>query len=214
MSDLFAHRPIVVALAGPNGAGKSTFYEAHLRHSGLRFINADALARELGIDGYRAAEAADRLRRDLIATGDSFVFETVFSDPVQEKVAFLEEAERRGYVVVLCFIGLASAALSDERVTVRVLRGGHDVPADKIAARYPRSLVNLEHALRRLPVVRVFDNSCFGEPHRQIAELHRGRIVQLTEDVPGWFADCLARAGVSPLAVSERITSEGAGNNR
>jgi len=38
-------RPIVVAIAGPNGAGKSTFFEAHLKSSGLRFLNADAVAR-------------------------------------------------------------------------------------------------------------------------------------------------------------------------
>jgi predicted ABC-type ATPase len=45
-------RPIIVALAGPNGAGKTSFYEAHLKASGLRFINADILAGELGIDAY------------------------------------------------------------------------------------------------------------------------------------------------------------------
>jgi hypothetical protein len=35
----------------------------------------------------------------LIGRGESFVFETVFSDPVGDKVAFLEEAAGRGYVV-------------------------------------------------------------------------------------------------------------------
>jgi len=49
------HRPIVVALAGPNGAGKSTFFEAHLKSSGLRFLNADVLAKELEVDAYDAA---------------------------------------------------------------------------------------------------------------------------------------------------------------
>jgi predicted AAA+ superfamily ATPase len=46
-------RPVMVALAGPNGAGKTTLYEAHLRDSGLRFLNADVLADELGIDAYQ-----------------------------------------------------------------------------------------------------------------------------------------------------------------
>jgi predicted ABC-type ATPase len=40
-------RPLIVAVAGPNGAGKTTFYHAHLRPTGLRFVNAGVLAREL-----------------------------------------------------------------------------------------------------------------------------------------------------------------------
>jgi predicted ABC-type ATPase len=47
-------RPVIVALAGPNGAGKSTFYHAHLQLAGLRFVNADVLARELDLDPYVA----------------------------------------------------------------------------------------------------------------------------------------------------------------
>jgi dephospho-CoA kinase len=48
-------RPVIVALAGPNGAGKTTFYHAHLQPAGLRFVNADVLARELNLDPYAAA---------------------------------------------------------------------------------------------------------------------------------------------------------------
>jgi len=207
VTDLYAQRPIVIALAGPNGAGKSTFYEAHLRLSGLRFINADALARELGIDAYRAAEAADRVRRDLVTTGESFVFETVFSDPCRDKITFLRDAEARGYLVVLCFIGLEGAALSDERVAMRVMRGGHDVPTEKLEARFPRCLQNLEHAMRELAVVRVFDNSVLGQPHRELAELHRGQLVTLARPIPPWFGGCLARLGLLPA-------DEAPGNNR
>lgn len=184
-------QPVVVAIAGPNGAGKTTFYEAHLRASGLRFVNADALARELRIDAYRAAEMAGRVRRDLIAGRESFVFETVFSDPAQEKVAFLRAAADAGYGVVLCFIGLDSAELSDERVSLRTLMGGHDVPRDKLLARYPRSLRNLAFAMRELPLVRVFDNSVSGRPHRQIAELADGQLVQLGLPTPRWFRGLL-----------------------
>lgn len=43
--NILERRPILLALAGPNGAGKSTFYDAHLRPYGLRFVNADELAR-------------------------------------------------------------------------------------------------------------------------------------------------------------------------
>jgi len=42
-------RPVVVALAGSNGAGKSTFFHSHLADAGLRFVNADDLAVEMGL---------------------------------------------------------------------------------------------------------------------------------------------------------------------
>jgi len=100
-------RPVIVALAGPNGAGKTTFYHAHLQPAGLRFINADVLARELNLDPYAAAHVAEALRRQLVEQRESFVFETVFSDPVGDKLTFLKEAAATGYTVVLCFIGIS-----------------------------------------------------------------------------------------------------------
>jgi len=68
------HRPIVVALAGPNGAGKSTCFEAHLKSSGLRFLNADVLAKELEVDAYDAARMVAALRVELVRQRESFVF--------------------------------------------------------------------------------------------------------------------------------------------
>ncbi len=123
----------MIAIAGPNGAGKTTLYRSHLEPSGLRFVNADVLADRLRIDAYRAAEAADAIRRMLVDSGESFIFETVFSDPAGDKLEFLIEAERRGYTVVLFFVGVDSAATSDERVSMRVEKGGHDVPREKLA---------------------------------------------------------------------------------
>jgi predicted ABC-type ATPase len=82
-------RPIIVALAGPNGAGKSTFYQAHLKPSGLLLVNADVIARELALGDAAATRVTAALRDQLIRTRESFVFETVFSDPAGDKLAFL-----------------------------------------------------------------------------------------------------------------------------
>lgn len=187
MTSPFDARPIVVALAGPNGAGKTTFYGAHLARAGLRFVNADELARELGIDSYEAAKVAGKVREALVAQGESFVFETVFSDPVGDKLDFLKRVSALGYTVVLCFIGLDSPELSDERVAMRVLQGGHDVPTDKLVARYPRTMENLRHAVRELPHVLVFDNSDLGHPFRKVAEFMNGTPVEPLEGVPSWL---------------------------
>jgi predicted ABC-type ATPase len=181
-------RPVIVALAGPNGAGKSTFFQAHLASAGLRFVNADLLARELGaLDAYAAARAADAIRRQLVDQRESFVFETVFSDPRGEKLAFLREATAQGYTVVLCFIGISDAAVSEERVAMRVSQGGHDVPAEKLRARLPRTMANLKAALRTLPHVWVYDNNDLRRPYRQVAVFESGRAVQLAKPLPRWL---------------------------
>jgi predicted ABC-type ATPase len=169
-------RPIVVAIAGSNGAGKTTFYHAHLNGAALRFVNADLLARELSIDAYAAARLADNIRRELIKMGESFIFETVFSDPVGEKVDFLKMAAAEGYAVVLLFIAVDDVSLSDERVAMQVTQGGHDVPPDKLKERFPRTLLNLKRAIKELPHVLVFNNSDLAKPYRLIAEFENGAL--------------------------------------
>ncbi len=180
-------RPIIVALAGPNGAGKSTFFAAHLQAAGLRFVNADDLARELNLGAYEAADLAKHVRQGLLVNRESFVFETVFSDPVGEKVEFLSSAARAGYTVTLCFIGLDTARTSEERVAIRVLQGGHDVPKEKLVARFERSLGNLERAIRQLPSVHVFDNSDLLQPFRKVAEFRDGKAIHTFPPLPSWL---------------------------
>jgi predicted ABC-type ATPase len=180
-------RPVVVALAGPNGAGKTTFFHAHLQPAGLRFVNADDLGRELGVGAYEAAALADQLRRTLVRQRESFVFETVLSDPVGDKVTFLRDAVRGGYTVVLCFIGLDSAETSEQRVAMRVLQGGHDVPTGKLAARFTRTLANLHRAVRALPVVHIYDNSDLQRPFRKVAEFENGKAVTMVCPLPAWL---------------------------
>ncbi len=181
------HRPVVIMLAGPNGGGKTTFYHAHLHSAGLRFINADVLAHELDLHSYAAARLAGTLRRQLVEQRESFAFETVFSDPVGDKLAFMKKAAEAGYTAILCFIGISSPEVSEERVAMRVSQGGHDVPAEKLVARFPRTLANLKTAIRDLPHVWIFDNDDLRTPFRQTAVFEDGRRVKLNEPVPGWL---------------------------
>jgi predicted ABC-type ATPase len=94
-------QPLLVFLVGPNGAGKSTFHQRYLAAIPLPFINADMLARTFVQAGAPegetterlAAELAEKNRRELIEKRESFVTETVFSDPVGAKVQALREAQ-------------------------------------------------------------------------------------------------------------------------
>jgi predicted ABC-type ATPase len=186
-------RPIIVAIAGPNGAGKTTFYYAHIRPAGLRLVNADLLARELHLDAYAAARVAGVLRRELLNQRESFAFETVFSDPAGDKLAFLKEAGNAGYTTLLCFIGVSSPKVSSERVAMRVSQGGHDVPPEKLESRYPRTLANLKAAIGGLPYVWIFDNDDLRAPYRLVAVFEQGRLARLHKPVAKWVKPLLPR---------------------
>ncbi len=192
---LFDQRPILIAVAGPNGAGRSTFYQAHLRPGGLPFVNADVLAAGLKLDAYAAAKIADRTRRELVDRGESFVFETVFSDPAGEKIGFLKDAALAGYTVILLFIGISGPELSDTRVAMRVAQGGHDVPQHKLVDRYLRSLRNLRFALSSLEHVYIIDNSNLRQPFRLIAHFESGVPIAIQKPVPLWLAEVLDQEG-------------------
>ena len=191
MTSVFDRRPIVVALAGPNGAGKTTFYGAHLAPAGLRLVNADVLARALDVSPYEAAAVAGKLREALVQQRESFVFETVFSDPVGDKVDFLKKAAARGYTVVVCFIGIGGPSVSEERVAMRVLQGGHDVPSKKLGQRYPRTQRNLALAIHALPHVLVYDNGDLRRPFRKVAEFEAGKVTEQHAPVPRWLTRAL-----------------------
>ena len=184
-------RPIVVAIAGPNGAGKTTFFESHLKLTGLRFLNADSIARELDMDAYEAARVISALRTELVNQRESFIFETVFSDPVGDKLGFLKQAAESGYAVVLCFVGIAGPATSEQRVAMRVSQGGHDVPPEKLVERFPRTLSNLAAAIRALPCVLIFDNDDLKVPFRHVATYASGQTVQLNKPAPSWLKSLL-----------------------
>jgi predicted ABC-type ATPase len=185
-------RPILVALAGPNGAGKTTFYHAHLKPAGLRFLNADEVARELNMKAYEAAALVAELRQELVRQREIFVLETVFSDPVGDKLGFLKAVARSGYTVVLCFIGISGPDVSEQRVSMRVSQGGHDVPSDKLVSRFPRTLVNFQIAMRELPHVLIFDNDDLSAPFRRVALIESGRLIWSATPLPQWLPKLLS----------------------
>ena len=194
-----ASGPLLVVLVGPNGAGKSTFYKRYLQAIELPFVNADMLASTLVDAGAPSGEATERLaaeladgrRQEMIGKRTSFITETVFSDPVGAKVVALRAAQTAGYTVVLVFICVESAELSALRVHTRVLDGGHDVPREKIAARFERMRINVKAALTFVDFAVVVDNSSFDYPLRPVASIAKGNVISLDSPLPWWAKDVL-----------------------
>ena len=116
----------------------------------------------------------------------SFSFETVMSSP--DKVTLLEKAQQLGYRTYLYYIATDDPAINVARVKARVRLGGHDVPEDKIASRYTRSLDLLLQAVKHTHQTYLFDNSRDGGERLWVAEITDGRELELKCDpMPLWF---------------------------
>ena len=136
------------------------------------------------INAHCVALLAAYLRDRLLAAKLSFTFESVFSHP--SKVEELRRAKDMGYRVYVYFIATAAPTINVERVDLRVVQGGHDVPHEKIRSRYDLSLANLVPALRICHRAYIFDNS--GDESRWIAEVTpKGSLLIRSATVPVWF---------------------------
>lgn len=150
-------------VVGPNGAGKSTFVEFVLADArpGVPFVNADVIAAQRWPDdpsshAYEAAEAAENARDALIASGESFIAETVASH--ESKVELVRKARAAGYFVHLVVV-VVPEEQSVVRVGARVDAGGHDVPEAKIRSRWRRLWHNVVAMIELADSAEVFDNS-------------------------------------------------------
>lgn len=164
-------------IVGSNGAGKTTFVAFFLAPTlpSSVFVNADEIARDRWPDdqaahAYDAARIAQQTRDALIARGDSFIAETVFSHP--SKVQLVRDALAAEYTVVLHAI-MVPEELAVLRVPARVRAGGHHVPEAKIRERYQRLWPNVAQAARLVHSATFYDNSHSRGP-RKVAEFTAG----------------------------------------
>lgn len=180
----------MILLAGPNGAGKSTLYRTRVAPAFAGpFVNADLIQRDELRDpspqaAYRAAEIAETRRREILARRGDLATETVFSHP--SKLALVEDARAAGYTVWVMHVGVEDAEISVARVAWRIAEGGHDVPEEKIRARYARSEGLIRAAVGLADMGLVYDNSVAGRPPKLILTFDGGRLAKLRPDPPGW----------------------------
>ena len=129
-------------IAGANGSGKTTFALNFAKLEGLKFINADEIAKEYDphdIQKYKV-KAGKKFFEELhlsLEGSNSFVIETTLSGKYLIKA--IKEAKDKGFYVNLVYLFLETEEENIFRVKNRVLKGGHDVPVDDIKRRYTRS---------------------------------------------------------------------------
>ncbi len=137
--------PDFIIIAGANGVGKTTFARPYVAEYGFDFLNADDIAKTLADAGDPSPMIAagrvffERLDQ-VLENQQSIVVETTLSGSYINKVA--KRAKGLGYKITLIYIFLDSAELCFERVKVRIVKGGHEVPEEDVKRRFDRSLHN------------------------------------------------------------------------
>ena len=153
----------------------------------VRFIDPKA------VNSYTVALLVEAVQEIGICQHASFSQETVFSHP--SKVDALRKARKEGFRTYLYFVATGSPLVNVARVENRARLGGHAVPPEKIASRFPLSVANAAAALPYLSRAYFFDNS--SETMRFFAEwdADAGLLPADGERAPDWFAPIADAAG-------------------
>jgi len=159
--------PQIVILAGLNGAGKSTA-ASELLSQEITFLNADEIAKSLSAVPSPARDVqAGRLLlshlNELQSQRQDIAIETTLAS--RTLAPRIERLQREGYRFDLYFFWLPSVEMAIQRVALRVLSGGHDIPEPVIRRRYDAGLNNFFSLHQRLANLwRIYDNTQPAEP--------------------------------------------------
>ena len=176
----------IVLASGLIGAGFSTdtFKKSYSLNGSV------VILKNKSADERLAQILADFLRKKLLMEKKKFSFETVFSH--SSKLDIMREATNKGYKVYLYFVSTETPEINKFRVESRRIKGGHDVPPDKIESRYYRSLELLFEASQIAYQAFYFDNSENGQDFKLFAHFKKignqkswDKINK--KDVPNWF---------------------------
>lgn len=192
----------MTVVAGPNGAGKSTLVAA-MQRDGSGFgpiVNPDVIAAGLPAGTrnreFQAGKLAIGEARGHIAAGRSFTQETTLTGSFAKNL--MSQAREAGYRVNMLYVGVASLAVSKDRVVERVAKGGHDIPIADQERRFARSRANIEPAARIADNAVILDNSRRGEPYHLTVDIEQGRVSYIDPRAPVWSRQAVEKLPHAP----------------
>lgn len=138
-------KSILYIIAGANGSGKSTLASELLPSENLEFLNADEVAKEIcpeHIESVKIQAGKIVLQKldELLNKKNSFAIETTLAG--KNHIKTINKAKELGYNVVLIYSYLDNSLMCENRIKIRVLNGGHDIPKEDIIRRFYRSKEN------------------------------------------------------------------------
>ena len=156
-------RPTLTFIAGANGSGKTTLTRWNPElFKELPLLDPDAVAHTLQAKAsallpMAAARHVLKSAGEHLKDGKSFAVETTLAG--KNYLQMMLGARRRGFEILLVYIGTENVEINLARIRNRVLAGGHDVPEEDVRRRYRRSFENLALAIKRANHTILFDNS-------------------------------------------------------
>lgn len=161
-------RPVFWIVGGPNGSGKSSLYgntDIEAFDQSVWIINPDLLTQRIQVVEHLTLREANlqavvRIEAWLetsIRAHQTVGVETVLSTDKYRRLVLA--AKKLQFEFRLIFVMLETPELNVERVRLRVKKGGHGVPEQKIRERWSRSLAQLPWFLEQADQAAIFDNS-------------------------------------------------------
>jgi len=181
--------PELIIIAGPNGAGKSTNAKDLLERIStekLESFDFDKRKWDYYKDDFdhelreqmahnRATDDFSKAVADALKNKKSFCYETNFHD--ENAMEWPTDFKQAGFQTVLVFLALQNVEKSIERVAVRVMDKGHNVPGNQIKERYKGSIQNVVKHYKEFDRVLLIDSN--KESFEIILELNKGKVVAL-----------------------------------
>lgn len=191
MSSSKDKRPEFWIVAGPNGSGKSTLHESiniETKNGSIWIINPDLLSARIArveqLNSKQAnIEAVKRIENWLeasIRAHQTIGVETVLSTSKYRRL--VKAAKKLGFQINFIYVLLATPEMHVERVHLRVKKGGHNVPTEKILERRKRSLRQLPWFLAQADRAWLYDNS--GADPREMGAKNNGTIILDPDALP------------------------------
>lgn len=161
-------KPRYIVFAGINGAGKSTLYKSGLwaqRAGDLEAprVNPDEILIAAGDDPadikaqMRAGREAIKCIDAYLEQGISFNQETTLSG--RSCLQDIKRAHELGFYISMCYVGVESPELANERITHRASLGGHMIDPQVVSKRYQVSIDHLVEVAPYCDELYLFDNT-------------------------------------------------------
>jgi len=113
-----------------------------------------------------------------------------------EKLEFVQRAKEAGFFIRLFIVCTNDPSINAQRVALRLMEGGHDIPILKIISRYYRSIAKCIEALALVDRAYFYDNSETDVDPSLMFRVNDGKIAKIYQDLAPWaknIADSLSR---------------------